>query len=163
MKFVKNYLILFLLSSAVFIGCKPKDADFKAQIEKTLQASPETVGVTVDVKDGVATLTGEVKDEATREKAGSAAKDVNGIKNVENHVTVTPPPMVETPPVQINSDTTLVQGVKDATKDFPTVTANVNDGVITLTGSIKRSSLQTLMMSLNTLKPKKIDNQLTIK
>ncbi len=163
MKFVKNYLLLFLLSSVVFIGCKPKDADFKAQIEKTLQESPETAGVTVDVKDGVATLTGEVKDEATREKAGSAAKDVNGIKNVENHVTVTPPPMVETPPVQINSDTTLVQGVKDATKDFPTVTANVNDGVITLTGSIKRSSLQTLMMSLNTLKPKKIDNQLTIK
>lgn len=163
MKFVKNYLILFLLSSAVFIGCKPKDADFKAQIEKTLQASPETAGVTVDVKDGVATLTGEVKDEATREKAGSAAKDVNGIKNVENHVTVTPPPMVETPPVQINNDKTLAQGVKDATKDFPTVTANVNDGVITLTGSIKRSSLQTLIMSLNTLKPKKIDNQLTIK
>ena len=162
MKFIKSYLLLFLFSSAIFIGCKPKDADFKAKIEKTLQASPETQSVSVDVKDGVATLTGEVKDDAAREKAGAAAKDVNGIKNVENHVTITPM-VVETAPVVINSDSTLVQSVKDATKDFPTVNASVNDGVITLTGNIKRSSLQTLMMSLNTLKPKKIDNQLTIK
>lgn len=162
MKLIKNYLIVLLISCAFFIGCKPKDSDFQAQIEKALKASPETSGVTVNVKDGEATLTGEVKDDAAREKAGAAAKDVNGIKNVENHVTVTPP-VVVAPPVQINSDTTLMLGVKDATKDFPTVTANVNDGVITLTGSIKRSSLQTLMMSLNTLKPKKIDNQLTIK
>lgn len=161
MKFIKSYLLLFLFSAGVLIGCKPKDADFKAKIEKTLQASPETASVNVDVKDGVATLTGEVKDDAAREKAGAAAKDVNGIKNVENHVTVTP--VVQTAPVEINADTTLVQSVKDATKDFPTVTASVNDGVITLTGSIKRSNLQTLMQSLNTLKPKKIDNQLTIK
>ncbi len=162
MKFIKNYLIIFLMCSALFIGCKPKDSEFQAQIEKTLKASPETSGVTVEVKDGVATLTGEVMDQAAREKAGAAAKDINGIKNVENHVTVAAP-VVVAPPVQINGDDTLMQGVKDATKDFPTVTANVADGVITLTGSIKRSSLQTLMMSLNTLKPKKIDNQLTIK
>ncbi len=68
-----------------------------------------------------------------------------------------------TPPVEVSTDNALMQGVKDATKDFPTVTANVNDGVITLTGSIERSALQTLVMSLNTLNPKKIDNQLTIK
>ena len=96
------------------------------------------------------------------EKAAASAQDVNGIKSVVNNVTK-PAPMVEAPPVEVNSDATMMQGVKDATKDFPTVTANVNAGVITLTGSIKRSNLQTLMMSLNTLKPKKIDNQLTIK
>ncbi len=162
MKFIKNYVILLLVSSAVFIGCKPKDSEFQAQIQKTLNTSPETPGITVDVKDGVATLTGEVKDESAREKAGAAAKDVSGIKNVENHVTVTPP-VVVAPPVQINTDDALTQGVKDATKDFATVTANVNDGVVTLTGSIKRSDLKNLMMTLNTLKPKKIDNQLTIK
>ncbi len=162
MKFIKNYLILFVLSCALFIGCKPKDSDVQSQIEKQLQASPETSGVTVEVKDGVATLSGEVKDQGASEKAGAAAKDIKGVKNVENNVTVTPP-VVETPPVQVNADDALVQGVKDATKDFPTVTANVNDGVVTLTGNIKRSDLKNLMMSLNTLKPKKIDNQLTIK
>ena len=161
MKSIKAYFIIFLVFSAIFIGCKPKDSDFKAKIEKALQASPETAGVTVEVKDGVATLNGEVKDHDAREKAGAAA-NMNGIKNVENHVTIVPA-VVETAPVEVNSDTTLVQGVKDATKDFPTVNASVNDGVVTLTGSIKRSDLKTLMMSLNTLKPKKIENQLTIK
>ncbi len=161
MKFIKTYLIIFLMSSAIFIGCKPKDSDFQAQIEKALKDSPETSNVAVEVKDGTATLSGEVKDNAAREKAGAAA-NVNGVKNVENHVTIAPA-VVVTPPIEVSTDTTLMEGVKDATKDFPTVTANVNDGVITLTGSIERSALQTLIMSLNTLNPKKIDNQLTIK
>ena len=39
----------------------------------------------------------------------------------------------------------------------------LKDGVVTLTGDIKRAELQKLMMTLHTLKPKKIDNKLTIK
>ncbi|MEP6583516.1 MAG: BON domain-containing protein [Ginsengibacter sp.] len=162
MKFIKNYLIIFLVSSVFFIGCKPKDSEFQAQIEKNLKADPDLVNVSVAVKDQKATFTGEVKDHDTREKASATAKSINGIKEIANNVTITPPAVIAAP-VEMNTDNTLMQGVKDATKDFPSVTANVNDGVITLTGNIKRSSLQTLMMSLNTLKPKKIDNQLTIK
>ena len=162
MKLIRNYLVLFTFASLLFVSCKPKDSDFQTKIEQGLNASPETSGVTVDVKDGTATLNGEVKDQEAREKAGRVARDVNGIKNVENHITVTPA-VVVAPPVEVNSDATLTQGVKDATKDFPTVAANVNNGVITLTGSIKRSDLQNLMMSLNTLHATKIENNLTIK
>lgn len=162
MKLIRNFLILFAFSSLSFISCKPKDSDFQAKIEQSLKASPETAGVTVDVKGGTATLSGEVKDKDAKEKAYRAAWDVNGIKKVENRITIAPA-VVEAPVVQINSDSTLMQGVKDATKDFSTVTANVNAGVISLTGSIKRSDLQNLMMSLNTLKAKKIENHLTIK
>ncbi len=161
MKLMKHYLILFLLSCVLLVGCKPKDSYFQAQIEKTLKASPETSGVTIKVNKGTATLSGDVVNNAAREKAYRSAWDVNGIKKVENHIIITKP--VTTPPVQVNNDNTLINGVKDATKDFPTVNANVNDGIITLTGSIKRSNLQSLMMSLNTLKPKKIEDRLTIK
>ena len=66
-------------------------------------------------------------------------------------------------PVQTSTDDALTTGVEDATKDHPTVKASVNDGVVTLTGEIKRAQLEKLMMTLNTLKPKKIENQLTIK
>ncbi|MEO8108662.1 MAG: BON domain-containing protein [Ginsengibacter sp.] len=162
MKLIRNFLVLFAISSLSFLGCKPKDSDFQAKIEQSLKASPETQDVTVDVKDGIATLSGEVKDNDAKEKAARAARDVNGITKVENRITIAPA-VAEAPPVQINSDSTLSRGVKDATKDFPTVTANVNNGVIALTGSIKRSDLQNLMMSLNTLKAKKIENHLTIK
>ena len=41
--------------------------------------------------------------------------------------------------------------------------ADVKDGVVTLTGELERAKLQDLMMALNALKPKRIENQLTLK
>jgi hypothetical protein len=68
-----------------------------------------------------------------------------------------------TAPVQISSDDELNKGVRDATKDYPGVNATVNNGEITLTGEITRDRLPNLMQSLNSLHPKKINNNLTIK
>ena len=72
---------------------------------------------------------------------------------------VAPPPA----PVEIAEDTTLTSGIKDATKDYPGVNATVNNGEITLTGEIERSRLPNLMQSLNSLRPKKITNNLKLK
>ena len=52
--------------------------------------------------------------------------------------------------------------VTDAIKDHPTVKAEVKDGVITLTGEIKKDALKKLMPLLQSLKPKKVDNKLTV-
>jgi len=60
-----------------------------------------------------------------------------------------------TAPVQIESDATLKDGVRDATKDYPGVNASVDNGEITLTGEITRDKLSKLMQSLNALHPKK--------
>ena len=65
-------------------------------------------------------------------------------------------------PVVIAPDEKLQTDVKDAIKDFPTVTVAVADGEITLTGNITRDRLTTLMQSLHALQPKKINNNLTI-
>lgn len=67
-----------------------------------------------------------------------------------------------TAPVEIATDDQLTNGVKDATKDFPGVTATVNNGEVTLTGNIKRDRLPTLMQSIQALHPKKVNNNLTI-
>jgi osmotically-inducible protein OsmY len=53
--------------------------------------------------------------------------------------------------------------LKDATKDFPGVTATVSDGEVTLTGTIERDKLPRLMQSVQALNPKKVNNNLTIK
>ena len=66
-------------------------------------------------------------------------------------------------PVEITADDPLKSGVTDAIKDHPGVTADVNDGVITLTGQINKTDLSRLMQKLNALKPKRIENKLTIK
>ncbi|HVU83699.1 MAG TPA: hypothetical protein VHC50_02590, partial [Puia sp.] len=67
------------------------------------------------------------------------------------------------PPVAINPDDQLSKSVADAAKDFSGVSTSVADGVVTLTGNIKRRDLPRLMKALNALKPKKIENKLTIK
>jgi hypothetical protein len=66
-------------------------------------------------------------------------------------------------PVTVSNDDALRTGVTDATKDYPGVTATVNNGVITLTGEIQRDRLPNLMQALNNLHPQKIDNNLTVK
>ena len=159
MKLIKILFSFLLLGSLFMVGCKPKDADIKASIEEKMKADPMMAGMTVDVTDGVATISGSCADEACKTKCEETAKSVKGVKSVVNNCVVAPPPA----PVTVNTDDELNRGVTDATKDHPTVKATVNDGVVTLTGEIKRDQLAKLMMSLNTLKPKKIENKLTIK
>ena len=160
MKITKILFSMLLMSSMFFIGCGPKDADIKASVEEKLKTNTDMTGpMTVSVNNGVVTIAGECKDDACRVKCEELAKSAKGVKSIVNNCMVAAPP----PPPQMATDDALTKGVMDATKDHPTVKASVNDGVITLTGEIKRDQLSKLMMTLNTLKPKKIENQLTIK
>jgi len=160
MKIFKIFFAVFMLASISFVGCKPKDSTVQKNITDKFSANPDCAGAIATVDDGVATLTGEVKDEMCKNTAETTAKNVKGVKSVVNNLTIAPPPSA---PVTVSPDNNLNQGVIDATKDFPDVKATVQDGEITLTGSIKRSDLTKLMQSLNSLNPKKINNQLTIK
>lgn len=161
-KMIAALMVLFVLSAAL-IGCKskPKDSDLKAAIETALQSNPAASGVMVSVEKGVATLTGQVASEESKQTLDKTAAGVLGVKSIVNDITVTPPSIA---PVVVAAEDALTTAVKDATKDFPTVTATVSDGVVTLKGEIQKTNLQKLMMSLQALKPKKVDNsQLVIK
>ena len=160
MKITKTLIAVFLTAFIIFSGCKSKDAEIQASITEKFAATPELTGASATVTNGAAVLSGIAKDEAAKTQAESIAKSVKGVKSVNNQIMVSRPEAVAP---AINSDSTLHEGVIDATKDFPGVTATVTDGEITITGNIQRSQLSTLMQSLNTLKPRKINNQLTIK
>ena len=160
MKMTKILIAVFLSSSVLFFSCKPKDSDVQAKITEKFAATPEVSGASASVMDGVATLSGEVKDDAAKTMAETDAKAIKGVKSVVNNLTTTP--VMAAPPV-VAPDSALTQGVTDATKDFPGVTAAVANGEVTLTGTIKRADLPKLMQSLQSLNPSKINNQLTIK
>ena len=66
-------------------------------------------------------------------------------------------------PVEVSSDATLRVSVDNVIKAFDDVQAEVKDGVVTLRGNIKQSDLQNLIMKIQELKPKKVENQLVIK
>ena len=63
----------------------------------------------------------------------------------------------------ISDDATLKNAVDEIIDDYDDVDADVQNGEVTLRGSIERDKLQKLMMDLNAANAKKINNQLTIK
>lgn len=65
--------------------------------------------------------------------------------------------------VEISSDATLRSSVNDVVKAYNGVEAEVKDGVVTLRGNIRQDDLQPLIMKVQELKPKKVENQLVIK
>ena len=138
---------------------KPKDSDIQASLNEKVQADSRLNHVTTSVTDGVVTLSGDCPDETCRTSAEQAAKDVKGVKSVVNNITVMPP----APPVTVSPDSNLEAGLRDATKDYPGVMATVSNGEVTLTGTIERSKLPKLMQSINSLNPKKVNNNLTVK
>lgn len=154
-------LLLFMtvaLISSSMPGCKSKvkDEDLKTSVQAALRANPETAALTADVKDGIATVSGEVKYESVKTTATELAAAVKGVKSVENNTTIAaplPPPAT----VEITADDALATAVKDATKDFPSVTATVKDGVISVSGELKSEDWKKLKMALDGLKPKKVD------
>lgn len=143
------------------VACGPKDADIQKEIAAKMSALP---GVEVTVKDGVATITGICKDATFKENAETIIKGIKGVKSVVNNCEIAAPePVIETAPVEINSDSVLSNSVNEVVKTYSGVTATVKDGVVTLTGDIKKAQLPNLIKSVQELKPKKVENKLTIK
>lgn len=156
---LKNISLTFFLVAGLSLGMasctsqEKKDAEAKAKIEALLP------GVAVDVKDGVASLNGELADESARVAAEETAKGVSGVSSVVNNITVSP----QLPPVVINPDEELTGAAQAVIQAYPGVSATVTDGVITLTGEIARDDWMKLRPALDALQPKRVENRLTIK
>jgi hypothetical protein len=136
-------VLLFLIIGAG--ACKKKDAAIQTAVETALKANPDLANALVTVKDGIATVTGELPNDAAKTALDGILAGMKDLKSFANNCTVTPPVV---PPVTDQ----LAQAVTDALKDFPSVKSELKDGVLTLTGEIQRSSLQKLMQGLNALK-----------
>ena len=148
-------VVASLISLCIALAaCGPSDADIKADAEKAIAG---VQGATVDVASGVATISGQVANEAAKTTAETAVKGVKGVKSVIDNATVAPPPVV------ISADDSLKTNVAAALKAYPALTADVKDGVVTLTGDVKKAELPKVMQAVSALHPKKIDNKATVK
>lgn len=156
--------LVMAVSSLVLYSCKGKVND--SEIQQAINAKAQTMTglekVRTSVKDGVVTLSGETTDETTKAAYESAIKTVPGVKQVNNNIMVVAPAPAPDP-VVISPDETLQSAVNDVIKAYNGVKAEVKDGVVTLTGEIRKAELTVLMPALHALKPKKIENKLTVK
>ncbi len=151
------FIALVISLSLGLLSCKPKDADIKAKIEAALKADPMMAATTVDVKDGVATIGGECKDEECRSHCEKTAAGIKGVKSVVNNCTIAPPP---TPPVAAPASLTTTldeasqQKVKDGLKDIPGVTVEFTEDKAVLSGEVTKADRMKIMQMLAAAKVK---------
>lgn len=149
-------LVLMMALSLVLFSCSPKDADIQKAITEKMATTPGMSAMTVSVTEGVVTISGQCKDEASKASYENTIKGIKGVKSIVNNCTI-PAPVV------INPDENLIIAVQTVVKNYPGVTSNISQGVVTLTGEIKKDNLMPLMQSIQALHPKKVENKLIIK
>ncbi len=151
-------ITILTIAVALFISaCGKSDADMTKAVNDKL-AAEKFVGVTAAVKDGVATVTGEVDDAAAKGRVETTIMKVEGIKSVKNDLTTRPLPT----PAPPSPDKMLVGTIDEALKQkgITGVTVGAVDGVVTLTGTVDKAKLAEVMAVANEAKPKKVVNNL---
>ena len=96
-----------------------------------------------------------------KEKTDESTNTATSVDTASTTTTDTSTAATATP--STSTDDSLKTQLKDATKDYPDVTATVENGEVTLTGTISRDKLPKLMQAVHALNPKKVNNNLTIK
>jgi osmotically-inducible protein OsmY len=157
MKF-KFFTVLGLAFVLLAAACGGKsDADLQKAVNDKLAADKVT-GVTVAVKDGVATLTGEVADITVKNKAAASAKAVEGIKSVTDNTTLKPLPT----PVPAPADP-MLQGKVDENLKKAGCTgaiAKIEGGTVTLSGTVPEAKYAECVKVVNESGAGKLNNQL---
>ena len=153
-------LCLAIVAGAFACQSAPDEVTLASAVKMKIAAGSPALAnaVTVSAKDGVVTLTGAVDSDAIKSKVEQDAKSVEGVKSVVNNLTVKPP-------ITFSEDSALKNEVMAnlARKKITGVTVEVVNGEVTLKGTIERANLQNAMMAANDAKPKKVNNQMTIK
>ncbi len=154
-----SMITLILAVSFIAISCNNvNDADIQRNAQETINSNPELTGVQVTVQNRVATLTGVVQDESLKTYAENQVSEVNNVVSVINQLEVAAPS-----PDYTAIDNTINSGLENALEGYDTVTATVENGVITLEGEINERDLPNLMERINALNPEQVVNNITVK
>lgn len=162
---MKKTIAMAALAIAVSFGsvsCKKKvsDAELQTQATTIVTSNPNA---SVEVKDGVAHLSGTFADEQSKNAMIAQLKTVNGIKDVMDMTKIEAP--APAAPVATTSavDPAVQKKVQDAVKDFPSVKVEVVNGELTLTGNVSSLQARKIKESIDALKIGKYNNNLVVK
>ncbi len=150
------FYVSALLISALMFSCTASDEKVQKEVNTALTAV--NTNVNASVKDRVVTLTGVVESEESKMAAETAVRSVKDVKSVMNNIEVKAP-------VVVNPDNEMTTKINAALAvgGFQDVKVSVNNGVVTLTGDVKRADLQKVMQIANEAQPRQVENKLNIK
>lgn len=153
---------LAIAVSFASVSCKKKvsDADLQTQATTVVTSTPTA---TVEIKEGVAHLSGTFPDQASKDAAITQLKAIKGVKDVHDMAKVEAP--LASTPIENASmvDPAVQQKVKDAVKDFPTVNVEVVNNELTLTGNVSSTQARKIKESVDALKVGKVNFNYTVK
>lgn len=156
---MKKSITMAALALAVSFGavsCKKQvtDAELQSKATTVVTSNPNA---SVEVKDGVAHLSGTFTSQADKDAMVASLKAIPGVKDVMDMSTVAAP-------VEVNAvDPAVLTKVQDAIKDFPSVKAEVVNGELTLTGNVSPEQARKIKESVDALKIGKYTNSLVVK
>ncbi|WP_294304133.1 BON domain-containing protein [uncultured Chryseobacterium sp.] len=163
---MKKSIAMAALAIAVSFGsvsCKKKvsDADLQTQATTVVVSNPNA---SVEVKDGVAHLSGTFETQEAKDAMIKQLKAINGVKEVMDMATVAPA-ATASPAIETQSAVApeVQQKVQDAVKDIPGVKVEVVNGELTLTGNISSSDARKVKESVDALKVGKVNYNYTVK
>ena len=160
-----SILLMGVFALAIsFNSCNGKsnetsDAEIKAAIETALKADPMSASTTVMFEKGVATISGECKDDACKNHCEELVKKVDGVKEVKNNCMVAKSE-VKAPEQQMPVSVTTVlddatqQKVKDGLKDIKGVSVEFSGDKAILTGEVTKADRMKIMQMLASAKVK---------
>ncbi|MGD9628743.1 MAG: BON domain-containing protein [Pyrinomonadaceae bacterium] len=154
---VKFLTVLMLAVAMMAAACGKSDADLATAVNDKLKADGVT-GVTATVKDGVATLTGEVADVTVKSKAEASAKSVEGIKSVTNSLTTKPLPVATPAAADPALTGKITEDLKKAGCEGASVT--VVGGKVTVSGNVPGAKYAQCIQVIQQSGITGIDNQL---
>ena len=154
---IKFLTVICLALVAFMAACGKSDADVQKAVAAKLAADNIT-GVSVAVKDGVATLSGEVADITVKTKAEASAKTVDGVKSVVNSTTLKPLPTPAPAPADPMLKGKVEENLKKAGCTGATVA--IADGVVTLSGTVPDAKFVECVKVVNESGAGKLNNQL---
>ncbi len=162
---MKKSIAMAALAIAVSFGsvsCKKKvsDADLQTQATTVVVSNPNA---SVEVKDGVAHLSGTFETQEAKDAMIKQLKAINGVKEVMDMATVAPA-ATASPAIETQSAVApeVQQKVQDAVKDIPGVKVEVINGELTLTGNISSSDARKVKESVDALKVGKVNYNYTV-
>jgi hyperosmotically inducible periplasmic protein len=138
------------------VKASASDAWITTKVKVLLMAEPglSPIGVNVDTRAGVVTLFGTVPTEALKARATTQARDVSGVKGVENELQVVPDAVakrVEAKDEQVLEAVRKRLDTREALADSD-IDVAVENGVVRLTGTVatQRDRLTALTVARST-------------
>jgi hyperosmotically inducible protein len=177
----------FALLAALAFGiltaaCSTQQADvgITTKVKSLLDTDrsvPNASQIQVTTQNSVVTLAGPVDSDATKTRAVTVAKGVEGVKSVVDNLTVAPSSVASAEPASTEApaatappnDTAITQAVKEKLLLQPVAAAekiavDTHDGVVTLSGTVKspEEKDQVIQTARNTQGVQRVEDKLSV-